>query len=234
VRARRAVGPGRRRVTLRRFLFCTALLPLAAAESSTLSAQDGPSLRILERQIRLTLDEGGAYRVIDAMRVRLDFGIPDSLAPSVPLPLIVLQENAVGARGLGGDVAPTQVVREGNGLAVVGPIPRPTFEVGVTYGLPPSAQALFVSSAAAVDELHVFVDRGRIAVRPKGALVREEDVGSASQPSLDFVARDLAAGSALRIDIVAGTIGWRERFAVLLTALLAAAVAGVRAWRRAD
>jgi hypothetical protein len=228
------MGPGRRRVTLRRFLFFTALLPLAAAGSSTLSAQDGPRLRILERQIRLTLDDGGEYRVIDAMRIRLDSGLPDSLAPSVPLPLIVLQEDAVGARGLGGDVSPSQVVREGNELAVVGAIPQPTFEVGVTYRLPPSAQALLVSSAAPVDELHVFVDRGRIAVRPQGALMREEDVGSASQPSVNFVARDLPAGSALRVDIVAGAIGWRERFAVLVAALLAAAVAGVWAWRRAE
>lgn len=102
----------------------------------------------------------------------------------------------------------------------------------MTYRLPPKTQALVVSSAAPVDEVSVFVDRGRLAVRARGALVREEDVGPASQPSLSYVARDVAAGSALRLDIIQSGTGWRERFAVLSGVLLAATVAGVWAWRR--
>jgi hypothetical protein len=215
-------------------LIFAVLFQLGSVGDSTLRAQDAPRLRILERQVRLTLDEGGDYRVIDAMRIRLDTGGPVSIAPSEPLPLIVLQDEAVGARGLGGDVSPRQVVRDGNELAIVGTIPQPTFEVGVTYRLPADAQGLVVSSAAAVDELGVFVDRGRITVRPEGALVREDDVGPASQPSLNYVARDLPAGSTLRLDIVSGRTGWRERVAVLVASLFAASVAGIWAWRRVD
>lgn len=206
----------------------------ASAVDSTLAAQDVPELRILERQIRLTLDEGGAYRVIEAMRIRVETDRTDSIALSAPLPLIVIQDEAAGARGLGGDVSPRQVVRDGNVLAIVGAIPRTTFEVGVTYRLPADAQALVLSSGAAVDELDVFVDRGRIVVRPEGALVREADVGPASQPSLDYAARDLPAGSVLRIDIIKRRTGWRARFAVLVTSLFAAGVAGIWAWRRVD
>jgi hypothetical protein len=198
-----------------------------------LRAQQAPGLRILDRQVRLTLDEGGDYRVIDALRVRLDVARAEALVLSAPLPLIVIQEDAVDARGLGGDVAPRQVVRAGNEVAVVGEIPRPTFEVGLTYRLPPDVQALVLSSAAAVDELSVFVDRGRIAVRPQGDLVRQEDIGPASQPSLNFVASDLPDGSSLRLTIVSRRSGWRERFAVLIATLFAASVAGVWAWRRA-
>jgi hypothetical protein len=201
-----------------------AFLQLASPGSSILCAQQGPGLRILERQVRLTLDESGDYRVIDAMRVRLD----------VPLPLVVLQDDAGGARGLGGDVSPRQVIRDGNQLAVVGTVPRPTFEVGMTYTLPPGARALILSSPAAVDELSVFVDRGRITVRPEGGLLRQEDAGSASQPSLNYVASDLPAGSALQLAIASRRTGWRERFAVLIASLLAATVAGIWAWRRAD
>lgn len=234
MKARWATEPRRRRITLRRLLIFCVLLQFASAGDSRLRAQDVPRLRILERQVRLTLDEGGDYRVIDAMRILLDTGGPVSLAPSQPLALIVLQEEAVGARGLGGDVSPRQIVRDGNELAVVGAIPQPTFEVGVTYMLPSDVQGLVVSSAAAVDELGVFVDRGRITVRPEGALVREDDVGPASQPSLNYVARDLPAGSTLRFDIVSDRTGWRERVAVLVASLFAATVAGIWAWRRAD
>jgi hypothetical protein len=216
-------------------LLLSALCQLATVDSSTLRAQDAPPLRILERQIRMTLDEGGGYRVIDAMRVRLGPGRPDSLDPAaLPLPIVLLQEEAVDARGLGGDVSSSQVVRDGNVLAIAGPIPRPAFEVGVTYRLPPNARALIVSSAAPVEKVSVFVDRGRLAVRPRGSFVREEDVGAASQPSLSYVARDVAAGSALRLDIVQSGTGWRERFAVLIAALFAATVAGVWAWRRVE
>ncbi|UCC82701.1 MAG: hypothetical protein JSW46_17270 [Gemmatimonadota bacterium] len=209
-----------------------ALLPLGAPGCSTLRAQQAPGLRILERQVRLTLDEGGDYRVIDAMRVRLDVVQSDPLVVSVPLPLIVIQQVAVDARGLGGDVSPRQVVRAGNQVAVIGAIPRPTFEVGVTYRLPPGVEALVLSSAAAVDTLSVFVDRGRIAVRPEGILLRREDKGPASQPSLNYVASDLPEGSAVRLTIISRRTGWRERLAVLIATLFAAAVAGVWAWRR--
>jgi hypothetical protein len=234
VKAQEAAGLHRRRCTLRRFLFLAAFLQLASPGSSILCAQQGPGLRILERQVRLTLDESGDYRVIDAMRVRLDLARPDSLVLSVPLPLVVLQDDAGGARGLGGDVSPRQVIRDGNQLAVVGTVPRPTFEVGMTYTLPPGARALILSSPAAVDELSVFVDRGRITVRPEGGLLRQEDAGSASQPSLNYVASDLPAGSALQLAIASRRTGWRERFAVLIASLLAATVAGIWAWRRAD
>ncbi|NIN72861.1 MAG: hypothetical protein GTO46_13230 [Gemmatimonadetes bacterium] len=199
---------------------------------STLRAQQAPGLRILDRQVRLTLDEGGDYRVIDALRVRLDVALPEAFVLPVPLPIIVIQEEAVDARGLGGDVSPRQVVRAGNEVVVVGEIPRPTFELGLTYRLPSDVEALVLRSAAAVDELSIFVDRGRIAVRPQGGLVRQEDVGPASQPSLNFVASDLPDGSSLRLTIISRRSGWRERFAVLIATLLAAAVAGVWAWRR--
>ncbi|MGD2218074.1 MAG: hypothetical protein PVJ64_15055 [Gemmatimonadales bacterium] len=224
----------RRRWTLRRLFFFSALFHMASAAQVTLAAQQVPDLRILERQVRLTLDEGGEYRVIDAMRVRLAAGQPDSLAPSLPLPLVVLQEEAVGARGLGGDLSPRQVVRDGNHLTLVGAIPRPVFEVGATYRLPSDVRSLVLRSAAAVDELSVFVDRGRIAVRPEGGLARQEDVGSPSQPSLNYVAANLPADSEVRIAIISRRTGWRERFAVLIATLFAAGVAGIWVWRRAD
>jgi hypothetical protein len=207
---------------------------LALPANSTICAQQGLGLRILERQVRLTLDEGGEYRVIEVVRVRLEVVEPDSFALSVPLPLVVLQEEAVGARGLGGDVSPRQVVRVGNQLAVVGTIPRPTFEVGVTYRLPPGVGSLVLSSASAVDELNVFVDRGRIAVRPEGRLVRQEDIAPASQPSLNYMAGDLSAGSVLRLAIISRRTAWPERMAVLIATLFAATVAAIWAWRRAD
>lgn len=218
---------------LRRLLLFTALLQFAAPVVSTLLGQEAQELRILERQVRLTLDDSGEYRVIDAMRVRLAAGQSGSLATPLPLPLIVLQEEAEGARGLGGDVSPTQVARDGNELVIVGAIPSPTFEVGVTYRLPRDVEALALSSAAPVDELAVFVDRGRISVRAEGGLVREGDLGTASQTSLNYVARDLAAGTTLRLTIVSRRTGWRERLGVLIATLLATGAAGIWAWSRA-
>lgn len=232
MKAREAVGSSRRRPTLRRFLFFSALPFLALPSHTPLFAQQRPGLRILERQVRLTVDEGGDYRVIDALHVHLDPDGRDSRARA--LPLLTLQPEAIDARGLGGDVSPLQVVREGESLVLVGEIPRPTFQVGVTYRLPPDTRALILRGAAAVDELSVFVDRGRIAVRPDAGLERQEDVGTAAQPSLYYTARDVPAGSALRLAIVSQRTGWRERFAVLISSLLATGLAGIWAWRRSD
>jgi hypothetical protein len=233
VKVREVTGFDRRCCTLRRFLFLVAVLLLARPGDSRVHAQQVPARRIIERQVRLTLDENGDYRVIDAMRVRLDAAQNDTLILSVPLPLVVIQEEAVDARGLGGDVSPRQVVRDGNRLAVIGAIPGPTFQIGMTYRLPPDVGALILTSPVAVDELSVFVDRGRIAVRPEAGLVRQEDVGPASQPRLNFSASDLPDGAALRLTIVSSRTGWRERFAVLIATLFAATIAGVWGWRRA-
>ncbi len=228
-----AAGSCRRRCQLRRFLFLAALLHCLSHGDSALHAQQPPGLRILERQVRLTLDERGDYRVIDAMLVRLDMAQSDPFVLSAPLPLVAVQAEALDARGLGGDVSPRQLAQVGDQLAVVGAIPRQTFEVGMTYRLRHGVEALVLSSSAAVDELSVFVDRGRIRVRPEGGLVRREDIGPASQPSLSYVASDLPEGSTLRLSIVSLRTGWRARFAVLIATLLAAGFAGVWAWRRA-
>jgi hypothetical protein len=219
---------------LRRLFFCTAFVQVGAAAASGLRAQDEAAVRILERQVRLTLDESGEYRVIEAMRVRFEPAESGPVTASAPLPLIVLQDEALGARGLGGDVPPRRVIREENRLAIVGSIPQSPFEVAVTYQLPRDATLLALSSAAPVDELAVFVDRGRIEVRPDRAFVREEDVGPASQPSFSYVARDVPIGGTLHLGLVSDRTGWRERFGVLIATALAAAVAGIWAWRRGN
>lgn len=232
--SRGPTGLCRRRHALRRLLFFTAFLPFASAGHSPLSAQEQPGLRILERQVRLTLDESGEYRVVEAMRVRLEAIPADSAQALAPLPLLLLQEDAVGARGVGGDVPPRQVIRDENRLAIVGPVPGPSFEIAVTYRLRPGAGVLALGSAAAVDELAVFVDRGRIEVRPDPVFAREADVGPAAQPSLQLVARDLSAGSTLQLGLISRRTGWRERFVVSFVTLLAAIFAGIWAWRRAN
>ncbi len=227
-------SPCRRRRTLRRLFYCATLLPLVTQGPTGLHAQDESAPRILERQIRLTLDESGEYRVIEALLVQHEQQALDPAAPSRPMPLLALQDEATGARGLGGDVPPRRVVREGNRLVIVGEVPRPVFEIAVTYRLPRDVPALVLRAVPPVDALTVFVDRGRVEARPEAGLLREEDVGPASQPSVKYAAGAVPAGGTLRIRLTADRTEWRERFGVMAVTLVAAATAGFWVWRRSD
>ena len=188
-----------------------------------------PVGRILERSVRLTLDETGDYRVIDAMRVLIALG--DSSMGAGPVALFLLPEEASAVRGLGGDIAPRQIVRDGPRLVIVGTLPGPEVEVAATYRLPRTAASLVLQAVAPVDELAVYVDRGRIHVRPDGTLRREADEGPRSRPSRRYVARDLESNQSVRLAFVSRRLGWRERLVVVLASILAAAWVGARAWR---
>ncbi len=214
---------------LRRLLFCPALLAGLAPATPAAYPQAAPAPRILERRVRLTLDDTGEYRAIEALRVAI--GTAEGSVWREPVPLLVLQEQAAGAQGLGGDVSPRQVVRDGERLAVVGMLPGPVFEVAATYRLPREATALVLQAVVPVDELVIYVDRGRIGLRPDAALATVADAGAPARPSRQFVASALPAGRRVLLGLRGGRTGWRQRLAVLVASSMLAGLAGVWAWR---
>jgi hypothetical protein len=175
------------------------------------------------------LDDTGDYRLIEALRVQPG----DSMGVGV-LPVIALPEQATDLRGLGGDIAPRQVVHDGGRMALIQPIPLRVIEVAATYRLPRRANSLVLRSDLPVEELVVFIDRGRVEARPDRSLAREGVVGSASQPYLKYVARQLPPGAPVRFALASHRVGWRQRLAVLVASALAVGAAATWIWRGVD
>jgi hypothetical protein len=229
---RRIVGPGRRFSLRRPFLisgflgFCFSVFtPIAAL------AQDGLSPHISGRQARLARDVGGAYRVVEVVQVRLEGAADTISAFAEPLPLLVLPDQARAVNGLGGDLAPGQVMEFESHICLVGDLPAANFEFAVTYTLPAEAARVDFAARAPTDSLVLLIDRGSVEARPDPAFTPKRDGGTARQPRRQYVVRDLPAGRSVSVALAAGRLTQRDRLAVLVATMLAASMAGGWVWR---
>jgi hypothetical protein len=221
----------------RLFSFCAPLLMGLASLSLDAQAhpqnepQDDPQARLLTRQLRLTRDAAGDYRIVESLIVSLG-GYGEGAVLSEPLMLVTLPESADQLRELAGELAPDQIGRDGNGLTVVGPIPGEEFQIVFGYRLPAATEEIEFVAEMPVDELVVEIDKGSLDARPQRGLVPTGDGGAAARPYRKYTAHDLAAGAVIAVRLLDGRIDWRQRFAVLMGTGLAAVAAAGWVWRR--
>ncbi len=217
----------------RLFFFYTLLLlaPSCGLFATAAAAQNSLTAQIIRRQVRVTRDSEGAYRVIESLLVLLEESVGDAPLLSDPLPLVRLQGAADAVRGLGGDVAPGQVTYDPPLLRVAGPIARRDFQVAFTYRLPAASTSLELAAEVGIEELIVEVDKGGVEARMDGSLVPDGEGGAPSRPYRRYLADGVPPHTVVSLKLVSHRTDGRQRLAVLIFTALAAAAAGVYVWR---
>ncbi len=225
----------RRRFVPRRLFLFTAFLPIslpAVTLGGAARQPQGPAATVLTRQVRLTRDAAGDYRVFESLSVSLGDPVGWAASDSAPLALIMLPIVADGFRMLGGDLAPVQVGLERSRLTVVGPIASEPFQILFMYRLPATARTVGLGAEVPVEELVLEIEKGSVDARVGGAFTREADVGPPTRPYRSYVARQLRSNEVPSIELLNRGTDGRQRFAVLVATALAASAAAAYIWRR--
>ena len=187
----------------------------------------------MQREVRLTRDMTGVYRVLEAIDLRL------GRAPSLEgtdetseLTLLRLQDVAVEVLGMGGDLPPTAVRFDRPDVIVTGiPVARGLVQIILSYELPADADRLALTGALPTEQLAVSIARGNIEARPDSRLVPAGPAGSVARPRVRYLAEALPADSAIQIELRRSRITWRDRLAALIATTLAVTLACAWAWR---
>ena len=225
----------RRRTTLRRLFFFSLLpmLTMAGSAPAESKAQQHPDARIARRQLRITRDASGDYRVVEAFALSLQTeSADDSLMLAEPLPAVRLQPEAHTPMRVGGDLGPSQIRFESSTVTVTGSAPSPDFQVIITYRLPPEAGQLEVVGEWPTDELIVEIARGNVEARLGASLEATGPAGPPSRPRRRYETAEIEAGRAVIIEFPDSRVDWRTRTAVFLATLLAGSAALLLIWRR--
>jgi hypothetical protein len=224
--------PCRRRAALRRLFFFSGLLGATAFSASAQTETTADGIQIVQRQVRVTWDEAGDYRIYEILHARAvaDSGVDH--ASSGPIPLVRLQASVSEARAIGGDVPLSRVVYDRPFLSIVeGDVPDGIFQIGITYVLPRESAAAEFVAVVPVGELVLEVAAGSVEARPDRSLTRVDDGGNDYRPMIRYTTGELAADSTVRLALAATRADWRSRLAVLLATATLAFVVGVRVWR---
>lgn len=221
----------------RRLFFWSASAVWLASALGTLPAypQSGPSARIERREIRITRDRTGDYRVVEAVQLTVLDERPDAdRLLHEPLNVVTLPHRTRNLVQLASDLAGGRVRFDPPHLTLSGPLSGPTVRIVVSYRLPPDVPHLALSSQWPTDEVVVEVARGSVEARLDEAFARVGRTGPPSRPRDRYVARAIEANRRLRVRFMPRRIDWRARTAVILATALAAAAAFYSTWRVGD
>lgn len=208
------------------------ILASASADAEAQSAEQPAAARIAQRLVRVSRDRSGALVVLEVLQVKV--GTEPSAGDSLEmLPLLQLPSTASQAQLVGGDLASSRLTELDGGVGVRGPFPARSFQLGISYTLPASAESIDLSTRLPVDTLVVDVARGSVEARPDAALRRVASVDAGARPRIRYRVENLASGRVVRLRLDRSTVDWRHRFAVLMATALAAVVAGFWVWRGA-
>lgn len=214
------------------------MLALVHAASSVAGAgpphaQEDSTPTIVQREVRLTRDMSGVYRVLEAIDLRLGSGSPlDSTLEASDLTLLRLQDVAGAVLGMGGDLPATAVRFDSPDVIVTGvPTARELVQIILSYELPAIADRLVLTGAFPTEQLAISIARGNIEARADSRLAPAGLAGSVSRPRLRYLAHALPADSPVVIELRRSRITWRDRLATLIATSVAVALACVWAWR---